>query len=798
MKHSDFMAAAVLLSVLCAAPALASPLAARALAELPMRFEPNVGQAPAAALFVARLTGGDDALLVQRHAAISLVTRADSAAGFPAMRALRLSLAHARMNPELVAEKRQSSVSNYFVGSDPGRWRSRVANFAAVRYQQVYPGIDWVLYGNPQRLEYDFVIAPHASARRIRVNVQGADHLAVAEDGALLINAGKRTLRQLPPSIYQTAADGTRRAVTGRYVVAGRQFSFALGPYDHSRALTIDPAFVYSTYLGGSGGTGNDDGANAIAVDSAGDAYVAGVTSSSNFPTAVPVQPTNHGRTAFRNNAFVLKLKSDGSGLLWSTYLGGSDDKSFDGDGATGIAVDADGNAYVTGYTGSSNFPTQNALQSINKSTVQFGATQAFVAKLSADGSTLLYSTYLGGSGADSGTAIAVDAAGDAYVGGTTSSTDFPVAAPLQATNRAAGAGASTGFVSKLDPSGSALVYSTYLGGSGAKSFNGGDVVNAIAVDSSGYAYVAGTTASTDFPLAGAFQAVNRASYNAFVAKLSSSGRSLVYSTYLGGSNPIGNCVGCGSTWGSAIAVDAAGEVVVAGSTDAVDFPTVNPLQAVNRATGGSSTAFVSKFSAAGNALLFSTYLGGSGGSGATAVALDNGANAYVAGYTTSEDFPLESSLQSTNRAAAHGATNAFVSVLAADGGELAMSTYLGGSGRPSLVQPACGTCPLIYNGDGATGVAVDGAGNVYVAGTAYSSDFPTVNALQAANRSYAAGGSNGFVARLNSLDAPSAGGNGLLAASGGGALGWESLALLVLALLARALSESWRRARLH
>jgi hypothetical protein len=778
MYHRDFTAVAALIISLNALPAT-----------LPIRFEPNVGQAPSEVRYLARLSGYDDVLFAEQGAVVSLLAGPSNATAPLSRAPLRLSLAHARAHPELLAERPQRSVSNYFIGSDPARWHNRVANFGALRYRQVYPGIDWVLYGNPQRLEYDFVVAPGANPRRIRVNVEGADRISVASDGALLITTGGRTLRQLKPVVYQTAADGTRSDVAGRYLAGRRHFAFALGAYDHRRALIIDPAFIYSTYLGGNGDDG--DGANAIAVDGAGNAYVAGVTSSSNFPTVDPFQKTNHGTAAFHNNAFVSKLNADGSGLIWSTYLGGSGDKSFDGDGATGIAVDADGNAYVTGYTGSSDFPTRNAFQSVNKSTRQFYGTQAFVTKLDATGSALVYSTYLGGTGADSAAAIAIDAAGDAYVAGTTSSIDFPTANALQATNRVAFAGAIptdayTGFVAKFDPSGGALVYSTYLGGSGTKSFDGGDSVNAIAVDAAGNAYLAGTTASTDFPLARPFQAVNKASYNAFVTKLSASGRSLVYSTYLGGSTPESNCLGCGSTWADAIAVDAAGEAAVAGITVSADFPTVKPFQAANRA-GNFGTAYVTKFNAAGDALVYSTYLGGSGGEVATAIALDSGANAYVAGSTSSADFPLGNPLQATNHAAIHGAANAFVSVLEADGSELRMSTYLGGSGRPGESQPAC-SCPLVYSGDGATGVAIDGTGNVYVAGTAYSSDFPIVNPLQATNRAYATSGSNAFVTRLNSLPGP----------NGGGALDWGSLALLMLALLAKGCGARLRPARLR
>ena len=410
-------------------------------------------------------------------------------------------------------------------------------------------------------------------------------------------------------------------------------------------------ALVYSTYLGGSGEVpsgqmlGGDWG-QGIAVDSSGNAYVTGVTTSTNFPTVNPFQATNKAAAAHPGNdtAFVAKLNSTGSALVYSTYLGGSEaDEGF------GIAVDSAGNAYVTGATQSRDFPTANPLQATNEEDVAGYNYTGFVAKLNTAGSALLYSTYLGGSGsgADECLGIAVDSASNAYVTGLTYSTDFPTVNPFQATNKAKPAtGSPTAFVAKLNSTGSALVYSTYLGGSIQDSGNG------IPVDSSGNAYVTGLTYSTDFPTANPLQATcgdcaydlegEPISGDAFVAKLNPAGSALVYSTYLGGSTP-----GLGD-WGFGVAADSAGNAYVTGQTSSGNFPTVNPIQAeCNSCRANSTNAFVAKLNPAGSALVYSTYLGGSGGDAGNGIAVDAVGNAFVTG-DTGPDFPTVNALQAT------------------------------------------------------------------------------------------------------------------------------------------------------
>jgi hypothetical protein len=749
---------------------------------LPIRFEPNVGQAPPQIEYSARGQGYFVAITEQgailslqpgtgpENAGKSAAHVITSSASRQVAR-FRLHPMHASPKPRLIAERQLTSVSNYFIGNDPSRWHGNVANYAAVRYEQLYPGIDWVIYGNPQQLEYDFVVAPRSDPRRIRLRIEGAESLSLDEDGDLLVRIQDQTVRQLKPVIYQTTADGARHTVDGHYILANGHFAFALGDYDHSRQLVIDPAFVYSTYLGGSGG----DAAAAIAVDSEGNAYAAGVTSSTDFPTVNPFQATNQSASATHSgNAFVTKLNAQGSQLVYSTYLGGSGV-----DTARGIAVDSAGNAYVVGSTSSTDFPTAAPFQATNHAVSPANyPTNAFVTKLSAAGDALVYSTYLGGSGPkgseatyDGANAIAVDSAGNAYVVGQTASSDFPTLNPFQATNHTGGSViGSNAFVTKFDAAGSALVYSTYLGGSFS------DEASAIAVDSAGSAYVAGSAGSTDFPTAAAFQPTNNAAGvglppqslghfpTAFLTKFNPAGSALVYSTYLGGS--------C-QDWAAGVAVDGDGNAYVAGATCSTNFPTVNPLQATNHSVVPGTNpfnAFIAKVNAVGNGLVYSTYLGGSIDDRAGAIAVDSAGNAYVAGLAFSQDFPLAQPLQDMNNGAADVAANAFLSVLNATGSALMFSTYLGGSGSVAAAKEG--------RVDSAAAVAVDSMGDLYVAGVTYSTNFPTAAAFQGTNK--AASGGTAFVTKIAMQSDPPP------PSGGGGAMGWGAISILGLAVAMR------------
>ncbi|HYH83923.1 MAG TPA: SBBP repeat-containing protein, partial [Pyrinomonadaceae bacterium] len=585
---------------------------------------------------------------------------------------------------------------NYFNGDDPAKWRTDVPTFARVRYSEVYPGIDLVYYGNQRQLEYDFRIAPGRDARAVSLEFDGADKVEVGADGDLLLTLGESVMRQPKPFVYQEVA-GERRAVEGGYVVGeGGRVGFTVGEYDARLPLVIDPVLVYSTYLGGSGG---DQGLH-IAVDSAGSAYVTGFTVSTNFPTASPIQAAN----ASFQDAFITKLNAAGNALVYSTYLGGNGN-----DQARGLAIDSAGSAYVTGFTNSTNFPTANAFDATKGS----NGDDAFVTKLSAAGDALVYSTYLGGDdSAEFGQALTVDSAGNAYITGSTFSDDFPTVNPIQSAN----AGGSTdAFLSKLNAAGSALVYSTYLGGDGNDSGEG------IKVDSAGNAYLGGDTTSTNFPTASPIQAAHAGNGDIFVAKVNAAGNAFVYSTYLGGSNRDA----CED-----LAIDSSGNAYVTGDTESSNFPTANAFQSANGGTVLLQDAFVTKLNAAGNALVFSTYLGGTGGEVGFGIAVDSSGNVYVAGATGSNTtFPTANAIQ----CARAGGIDVFATKFNAAGSALVYSTYLGGT-----------------QGDQARGVAIDSAGNAYVAGFTSSTDFPTLNAFQSTFGGETPPGGDAFITKIS------------------------------------------------
>jgi hypothetical protein len=496
------------------------------------------------------------------------------------------------------------------------------------------------------------------------------------------------------PVVYQEV-NGQRQTVAGRFVLGGNhQVGFQVGRYDHSKPLVIDPVLSYSTFLGGKA---NDRG-SAIAVDSSGNAYITGYTNSSNFPTKGPFQPSSGGGA----DVFVTKLNATGTALVYSTYVGGSNN-----DIGNAIAVDSAGNAYVTGSTASANFPTMSPLQAHLK-----GSEDAFLLKLNPAGTALAYSTFLGGSGLDVAYGIAVDGSGDAYVTGTTGSTDFPttpgayqttnpgptfveafvahvnatgsslvyatylggdfgahgtsiavdgsgnayVTGNTSSTNFATAGAYQTvygdAFVAKLNAAGTALVYATYLGGSGDDRGLG------IAVDGAGNAYVTGVTASTNFPTLNAYQPVYGGNGDAFVTEFNASGSALLYSTYLGGN---GSDDSPGN--GGAIAVDASGNIYVTGSTSSTNFPTLNAFQPTY---GGGGDAFVAKInpSQSGTAsLVYSSYLGGSGGGGdeGYGIAVDGSGNAYLTGETTSTDFPTTTNAFQTRFGGGKHTSDAFV-----------------------------------------------------------------------------------------------------------------------------------------
>jgi hypothetical protein len=704
--------------------------------KLPLSFEANQGQAAAGVRFLSRGSGygldltDSGAILSLTHQKSPRAKSKGPAKKLTLTDTIRLQLVGASPQTQAIGTDQLPGVANYMIDNDPSHWHTNLPTYAKVKYTSVYPGVDLVYYGNQSQLEYDFVLAPKANSEAIRLQFAGATRLNLAANGDLQVSAPHGAIAFDHPTIYQLI-EGQREPVQGRFkLLANNQVGFALGRYDHSQPLIIDPVLTYSTYLGSLGG--NPAAFGAIAIDSTGDAYLAGETASSTFPvTTGSFQSTKKDSVT----AFVSKLNPTGTALVYSTYLGGSSNPEF-GDEATGITVDSSGDAYLVGITGATNFPvTGNAFQMVNNAAATGGGT-VFVTKLNPAGNALVYSTFLGGSTTDEGDSIAIDSAGNAYVTGIAASSDFPVTNGALQLQNGAPATSTTGnaFVTKLDSTGSHLIYSTYLGGKG----NIRDYGSGIAVDSAGDAYVTGQASSSDFPVTtGAFQTANNAAAsggtNAFVAKINPTGTALIYSTYLGGN--VGDSA-------NGIALDSSNNAYVVGTANSSDFPiTTGAFQAANNAaTGGGANAFITKINPAGAALLYSTYLGGSGGENGNGITVDLAGDACVIGTTYSSDFPVTNgAFQSVNKQPSGGSTS-FISKFNPAGAALLYSTYLGGSG---LVGDA---------GDFGLSIAVDGSGNAYVFGYTGSSDFPvTKGAFDTTFVGSASGGlgSMFFVAKL-------------------------------------------------
>jgi hypothetical protein len=646
---------------------------AAAYGQLPLSFEVNEGQTDPRVNFLTQ-GAGYTAFLSPTSAVMELLHGTGG-------NVVTMKILGASPDAHGVGLARQAGVTNDFVGNGSSRGHTGIANYAEVAYDGIYRGVNLIYHGDQQQLEYDFVVQPGANPGAIRLSFQGGTGKSLDAQGNLVLHTSGGDLVEHAPVAYQIV-NGVQQAVASRFVVGrGGQVGFQLGRYDRSTPLVIDPvlSLSYSTYLGGAGALSKGYG---IAVDSSGDAYVTGVTMSPRFPTTKGAFQTSG---AFINTiglgAFVTKFNATGSALAYSTFLGGIS--------PTGIAVDSAGDAYITGSTFDAP-PLKNAFQA-----TAGGGGDAFVTKLNPSGSALVYSTYLGGSGQDSATGIAVDKSGDAYVTGNSDSTNFPTTpGSLQPVM-----GAGRAFVSELNSNGSALVYSTYLGGPAATAYASG-----IAVDGSGNAYVTGWTPSANFPTTpGAF--ATGSAGGAFVAKLNATGSALVYAAQLGDGK------------GSGIAVDGSGNAYVTGIAISPDFPTT--AGAFQTTFGTSTDAFVTELNAAGTALVYSTRLGGSGGASFLntfpgGIAVDVSGNIHVTGITGSTSFPTKNALQATFGGGQYDAFVAEIDPSQSGAASLVYSTYLGGSDQ-----------------DEAYGIAVDRSGNAYVTGFTFSVDFPIKNAYQ-------------------------------------------------------------------
>lgn len=641
---------------------------------LPLNFEANQGQIDKRVNYLSR-GNGYTVFLTPTEAVLKLRGKGNKAVKTESV--LRMKISGANDQAQATALNELPGKSNYFPGKDSTKWRTNISHYAKVQYQGVYPGIDLVYYGNQRQLEYDFVLAPGAKPDTIRLSFDGAEKIGIDADGALVLHTNGGEVRQPKPIIYQEIA-GVKKSIAGGYVVAGeREVRFEVGAYDAAQPLVIDPTLVYSTLLGGS----YDDASFAIAVDAGGNAYVAGATDSPDFPaTLVPgISGAYNGGTypspppaANTTNALVTKLNPSGTALIYSTYIGGSMPLP----------------------------PPPYRFPSVD----------------------------------DEALGIAVDSTGNAYIMGTTHTSNFPTTA--NALMPTAMGTAPCPFVTKLNASGSALLYSTYLGGGGPH-----DVLergHAIAVIEPGIAVVTGYTNSDHFPTTpGAFQTAKSGGLtasDAFITKLNTQAAtgpaSLLYSTYLGGKNFTtvkingkDEVVDTGvDAAAGGIAVDCFGDIYVVGETSSPDFPiTANAFDATYN--GGDLTddqigqdAFIAKISPLGNGtadLIYSSFIGGSGDDFGNAIAVDNRSNAYITGSTTSTNFPTKNAFQGSNNGGALEGSDAFVTKIAttqAGANSLVYSTYLGG-----------------HHEDQAFGIVADCTGAAYVVGFTIANN-PLVN----------------------------------------------------------------------
>ncbi len=597
-------------------------------------------------------------------------------------------------------ESRQpaTGIVSYFTGPK-SEWKAGIPTHARIGYVEPWPGIDLAYDGDGGKLESIYTVAPRADPARIQLRYKGHESLKIDRDGSLVYRTSAGPVTETAPILYQDI-DGERVRVKGRYrLVDSDTVGFEVAKYDRDRALVIDPTLVYAGYIGGSG----SDDAAAIAVDSTGNAYVTGSTSSTaaSFPEVTGPDLTANGSS----DAFVAKISADGSALVYAGFIGGSGSEL-----GRGIAVDGDGNAYVTGFTQSTEatFPVL-----VGPDLTTNGSQDAFVAKVNAAGTALVYAGFIGGAQVDASNAVAVDTAGNAYVAGGTFSTEatFPVlGGPDLSAN-----GQGDGFVTKVNPSGSALVYSGFVGGSQ------NDGVNAIAVDSAGRAVVVGSSdfPQTGFPVTVGPSLIHGGQADAFVARLSPSGAGFEYAGFVGGSSSDG---------GSGVAVDASGSAYVTGFTDSTEssFPeTGGPDLSFN----GISDAFVAKVNPAGSALVYAGYIGGSAIDSGVGIAVDAAGVAYVTGFTASTEatFPV---VDGPDLIYNGGVRDAFVAKVRADGTALDYATYIGGA-----------------TDDRGFGIAVGSAGNVYVTGstTSTAATFPVV----AGPDLVANGASDAFVALI-------------------------------------------------
>lgn len=637
---------------------------------IPLSFEKNQGQSDPRVKYLSRGAGYNIFLTSQGAEIVPSNARHQG-------EIISIRLTGSAKQPRLNATAPLTQKTNYFIGDDPTRHIVDVKNYGRIQYSSVYPGIDLVYYGNQQQLEYDLVVAPKADPKKIKLRFGGTHKITVTPEGDLNLGDPTKGIAFHKPLAYQDI-DGERHPVEAGYILAANnEVSFKLGKYDTNFPLVIDPILSYATYLWGfmSGG---------IAIDSSGYIYVAGTMWTNTLPVVGGYKTSKIGN----NDAYVAKIDPSGAKVIYATYLGARRAIT----NGVGIAVDSAGNAYITGTTDSGAYPVTSGAYQTTSST---GG--AFITKLNAAGNALTYSTFVNGANPKS---IVVDNNGNAYITGSATSAFTSTPGAYQTSYRG-------GFVAKLNSSGNAMVYATYLGGSSASDF-----CNAIAVDAQGNAYVAGTTFSADFPTATPYQTALKGLKDAFVTKINPSGTTLIYSTYLGGS---------GNEYGKGVTVDAAGQAYIVGLTNSADYPATAGVFQPNKgyADPAISNAFITKLSDTGTALIYSSYLGGpwcfrpgvyscfgifSSGEGidvATSVVVDAAGYAYIGGYATSSLFPLVDSIKPDNLGDGDNYSAPFVAKITPSGDQKIYSTVFGVRATDNQVSA----------------LAIDANGNTYAIG---------------------------------------------------------------------------------
>jgi len=645
-------------------------------AAIPLYFIPNRGQFDRQAAFCARASSyvlwAAEKELIFDFARKKKSLQSERTATEYERDISRLIFRNSGNNPNILAVEPSEHLVNYFLGNDPEKWVKGVKTSSAILYKKIYPAIDLKVYGLENEIEYDWIVKPGGEVSSIQFEYQDVGGTRIDQDGNLIVTTKFGKLVNRKPVGYQMIA-GSRVAVDVAFKrVKDHSYAFETGNYDRTYELIIDPVvLVFSTFLGG---RGEDRFGRGIAVDKDQCVYVTGSTFSSNFPVKSAYDPTHNGK----EDVFVTKFNKSGRGLVYSTFIGGPSwefgscltvdngnnaylgglaydgfptknaydddyDDSLHGDYYDGIvvklnpagnlvystylgkadddevfaiAVDSAGRACVSGFTENSDFPTKSPLFPSYQ-----GKGDIFVTVFSAEGNSLVFSTFLGGSEYETLGNLVLDKAGSIFITGFTHSSNFPVKNAYDSSYN----GKSDAFLVKLEPLGRSLIYSTFLGGSKY------DVGADIAVDDNGSAYLTGWTDSGNFPKKNAFDRTLNGKKDVFIVKFAANGKSLVYSTYVGGAE---------NDFGYGIVLTRDGEACVAGLTYSPEFPCLN---AYDDSYNDMGDAFVLKLSATGTWLIFSTYLGGGEKDGAKGMAVDKLGYLYIAGETYSADFPVKS-----------------------------------------------------------------------------------------------------------------------------------------------------------